>query len=122
METNKPNTFKKIKRNICLFCNKAYWVIKEFIKALSSKDSFFSKKRVESAVAFLIAQWGMVYYINTHITDLSMTDFILWVSVEFFVAGYIINKIEASKVNRFINKNNEQPSDSLDDNKEEHNH
>lgn len=116
MQTTNNKKWSKIKASITYFFTKIFWLIKELIKALSSKDSFFSKKRVESAVAFLIAQWGMVYYLNSHITTLSVTDFLMWVSVEFFVAGYIINKIEESKVNRFKNKHEDEENHSDADN------
>ena len=37
--------------------------ITELIRIYSHKPSFFSKKRIESGVAFMIAQWGMVFFV-----------------------------------------------------------
>jgi hypothetical protein len=37
--------------------------ITELIKIYSHKPSSLSKKRIESGVAFIIAQWGMVFYL-----------------------------------------------------------
>jgi hypothetical protein len=72
-------------------------VITELVKIYSSHDSFFSKKRVESGIAFAIAQWGMIYFLLEHHSRLTMGEFLLWAAAEFAVSGYIINKIESEK-------------------------
>lgn len=71
--------------------------IKELIKIYSSKDSYFSKKRIESGVAFLIAQWGMIFFLLEKHSTLTMGEFLLWAAAEFAVSGYIINKIQSEK-------------------------
>lgn len=76
---------------------KLIWLLKEFIKIYSSGSSFFSKKRVESGVAFIIAQAGMIFFLLQKYQTLSMGEFILWASVEFAISGYIVNKIEKAK-------------------------
>jgi hypothetical protein len=63
----------------------------------SASTSFFSKKRIESGVAFLIAQWGMIFFLLKKHSDLSMTDFVMWVAVEMAVAGYMIHQIQKEK-------------------------
>lgn len=73
------------------------WFVTEIMNIYSSKPSYFSKKRIESGLAFLIAQWGMVYFLITHLSTLSMGEFLLWASAEFAVSGYIINKIQSEK-------------------------
>ncbi len=73
------------------------WVIKELVKIYSPQDSFFSKKRIESGVAFLIAQWGMIFFLLEKHSTLSMGEFLLWAGAEFAVSGYIINKIQKEK-------------------------
>lgn len=73
------------------------WGIKELIKIYSPKPSYFSKKRIESGVAFLIAQWGMIFFLLQKYETLSMGEFILWAAAEFAVSGYIINKIQKEK-------------------------
>ena len=59
--------------------------------------SFFSKKRLESGVAFVIAQWGMIFFLLKKYPNLSMTDFVMWVSVEMIVAGYMVHQIQKEK-------------------------
>lgn len=73
------------------------WLIKEIMYIYSSKDSFFSKKRIESGVAFFIAQFGMVFFLSQKYESLSMGEFLLWAAAEFAVSGYIINKIQKEK-------------------------
>jgi hypothetical protein len=63
----------------------------------SSKSSYFSKKRLESGVAFIIAQWGMIFFILEKHSTLTMGEFLLWAAAEFAVSGYIINKIQKEK-------------------------
>ena len=73
------------------------WFISEIGKIYSSKDSYFSKKRIESGIAFATAQWGMIYFFLEKHKDLSMGEMLLWASAEFAVSGYIINKIQSEK-------------------------
>jgi hypothetical protein len=35
------------------------FLIKELVKLYSNEPSYFSKKRVESGIAFIVGQWGM---------------------------------------------------------------
>lgn len=73
------------------------WGIKELFKIYSNSNSFFSKKRVESGIAFLIAQFGMIFFLIQKYQGLSMGEFLLWAGAEFAVSGYIINKIQKEK-------------------------
>lgn len=73
------------------------WAITEVVKIYSSEVSFFSKKRIESGIAFIIAQWGMIFFLLEKHSSLSMGEFLLWAAAEFAVSGYIINKIEKEK-------------------------
>jgi hypothetical protein len=73
------------------------WVCKELMNVYSAKDSYFSKKRIESGVAFIIAQWGMIFFLLEKHSTLSMGEFLLWAGAEFAVSGYIINKIQSEK-------------------------
>jgi hypothetical protein len=63
----------------------------------STKKSFFSKKRIESGLSFIIAQWGMIFFLLQKYQSLTMGEFILWAAAEFAVSGYIINKIQKEK-------------------------
>jgi len=73
------------------------WLATEIMNMYSARDSFFSKKRIESGVAFGIAQWGMIYFLLEHHTTLSMGEFLLWASAEFAISGYMLSKIEKEK-------------------------
>lgn len=73
------------------------WGIKELLNIYSDKPSYFSKKRIESGIAFIIAQWGMIFFLLQKYSTLTMGEFILWAAAEFAVSGYIINKIQKEK-------------------------
>lgn len=76
------------------------WIIIEIIKIYSSEKSFFSKKRIESGFAFLVAQSGMIFFLLKTYHTLSMGEFMLWAAAEFAVSGYIVNKIQSEKRRR----------------------
>lgn len=88
------------------------WLIKEILGMYSSKPTFFSKKRVESGISFMIAQFGMVYFLITHIDGLTMGELLLWATTEFAVSGYIINEIQKEKklINFNSTEQNEDPN------------
>lgn len=73
------------------------WFLKEMMDIYSTRKSYFSKKRVESGLAFIIAQWGMIFFLLEKHSTLSMGEFLLWAAAEFAVSGYIINKIQKEK-------------------------
>jgi hypothetical protein len=73
------------------------WVIKEFAKLYSDEKSYFSKKRIESGIAFLVGQGGMIYFLLTNIDKLTTSDIALWAGVEFAIAGYIVSQIQKEK-------------------------
>lgn len=73
------------------------WFIKEIINLYSDKKSFFSKKRIESGIAFVIGQFGMVYFLTKNIELLTASDIVLWAGVEFAIAGYMVNSIQKEK-------------------------
>jgi hypothetical protein len=89
------------------------WGIKELINIYSSKTSYFSKKRIESGIAFLIAQWGMVYFLHQHHDKLTMGEFLLWAAAEFAVSGYMINQIQKEKKEKLESSSNENNSDVI---------
>ena len=73
------------------------FVIKEIIKIYSTKASYFSKKRLESGIAFVIAQWGMIYFLLEKHTIMTSSDLAIWAGIEFAVSGYIVNQIQKEK-------------------------
>lgn len=86
-----------ILKSLSKFWGKVKWGLKELILLYSSKKSFFSKKRIESGLAFVIAQWGMIFFLIKKIDSMDTYDIIMWASVEFLIAGYIISKIQNEK-------------------------
>lgn len=79
------------------FYSKIKWFISEVGKIYSNEKSFFSKKRIESGVAFMIGQWGMVYFLVNNITTMTTSDIAIWSGVQFALAGYMINQIQREK-------------------------
>jgi hypothetical protein len=76
---------------------KIKWAISEISKLYSDEKSYFSKKRVESGIGFIIAQWGMIYFLTKKIDVLSMSDLAVWAGIEFLVAGYTVTQIQSEK-------------------------
>ena len=73
------------------------WFIAEIMKMYSSQKSFFSKKRVESGVAFLIAQIGMIYFLVKKIDAMDVYELSMWAGIEFLIAGYTVTQIQKEK-------------------------
>lgn len=73
------------------------WFFTEMMNLWSDKPSFFSKKRVESSIAFIIAQTGMVIYLINRIDTMDIYEFLLWAGAEFLIAGYTISQIQKEK-------------------------
>lgn len=73
------------------------WFLKEVLNMYSPTKSFFSKKRLESGFAFIIGQWGMIFFLLKKYDKLSMTDFVMWVAVEMAIAGYMVHQIQKEK-------------------------
>jgi len=74
------------------------WFIKEIGNLYTGNDSYFSKKRVESGIAFVIGQWGMIYFMIQNISTMSTSDVVLWAGVEFAISGYMLNQIQKEKL------------------------
>ena len=71
--------------------------ITELVKMYSAKPSFFSKKRIESGIAFIFAQWGMMFFLFEKISVMTSSDLVIWAGIEFAVSGYILNQIQKEK-------------------------
>jgi hypothetical protein len=73
------------------------WLIKEFIAMYSNQDSYFSKKRFESSMAFLSAM-GLIlthaYYTRATITN---SEILADAALLFAIAGYTVNQIQKEK-------------------------
>ena len=73
------------------------WIIRELGKMYSATTSFFSKKRIESGIAFIIGQWGMIFFMLENHSSMSTSDLVLWTGVEFLIAGYTTHHIQKEK-------------------------
>ena len=73
------------------------WAIKEAVKVYSGVPSFFSKKRIESGVAFIMLQCGMAFYITHKIDVMDMYDMGMWAGIEGTISGYMLNQIQREK-------------------------
>lgn len=73
------------------------WLIKELINVYSNKKSFFSKKRIESGLSFMIGQFGMIYFLIQNHANMTSSDLAIWAGIEFAVSGYMLNQIQKEK-------------------------
>jgi hypothetical protein len=88
---------KQTKGNLFLGWENIKWLIREIGEMYSSRKSYFSKKRIESGMAFIVAQWGMVFFLLEKHASMTSSDLALWAGIEFAVSGYIINQIQKEK-------------------------
>jgi hypothetical protein len=84
------NFFTKIGKDIV-------WFFTEIMKMYSGQKSFFSKKRVESGLAFAIAQFGMVFFLMKKIDAMDVYELSIWAGMEFLIAGYTVSQIQKEK-------------------------
>ena len=76
---------------------KMSWLFREIVNMYTNKPSFFSKKRIESGLAFIIAQWGMIVYFLDHHKTMDMSSMLMWAAAEFTIAGWTISQIQKEK-------------------------
>jgi hypothetical protein len=88
-----------IKKKLFFGWTNIKWFITEIINLYTGKPSYFSKKRVESGIAFFICQWGMIYIVIENLSKMTTSDMVLWAGVEFAVSGYMVNQIQKEKKN-----------------------
>jgi len=74
------------------------WFVIEIAKMYSNETSYFSKKRVESGIAFVIAEWGAIFFLLKKWQLMTTQDFGIWIGLQLAVAGYIINQIQKEKI------------------------
>lgn len=77
--------------------SKIKWFFQEIMKMYSAEESYFSKKRVESGVAFLIAQFGMVFFLVKKLDTMDVYELSIWAGMEFLIAGYTVTQIQKEK-------------------------
>ena len=98
---------KAIKNWFVSLSNKIKWFYTEIMNMYSAHDSYFSKKRVESGVAFLIAQFGMIFFLVKKIDTMDVYELSIWAGMEFLIAGYTVNQIQKEKK---VKETEEDPS------------
>lgn len=76
------------------FLSKLKWGFNELVKMYSAEKSFFSKKRIESGIAFIFGQFGMMYFLFNKIGVMTTTDIVMWSAVEFSIAGWMVHQIQ----------------------------
>lgn len=74
------------------------WFIKEFVAMYSSKESYFSKKRFESSMAFLGGYWIILYHVWSCRLTISNSEILADAALLFGIAGYTVTQIEKNKV------------------------
>jgi hypothetical protein len=87
------------------------WLFNEILNIYSDRPSFFSKKRIESGIAFVISQWGMIFWLITKINVMGTSDFGIWAGMELAAAGYMITQIQKEKKSFNLEMNNVNPTD-----------
>jgi hypothetical protein len=80
------------------------WFFTEIMNLWSDKPSYFSKKRVESSIAFIIAQTGMIMYLVRRLYEMDIYEFLMWAGAEFLIAGYTISQIQREKKGKTPNE------------------
>lgn len=93
----RPPRRRRPEPNMFFGWNNTKWFIREFGKMYSGQNSYFSKKRIESGFSFVVGQAGMIMFLLFKYQDLTMSDFIMWASLEFAVGGYITWQIQRQK-------------------------
>lgn len=73
------------------------WTLRELRNLYSPTKSYFSKKRVESGLAYLIGQSGMVFFLVKKYEVMSVSDLIMWAGAEFLLSGYTVFQIQKEK-------------------------
>ncbi len=76
---------------------KIKWFFQEIMKMYSAEESYFSKKRVESGIAFLIAQFGMIFFLVKKLDTMDVYELSIWAGMEFLIAGYTVTQIQKEK-------------------------
>lgn len=95
--------------------NNIKWFIKEIGKIYSTEDSYFSKKRVESGIAFAIGQFGMIYFLIQSVDTMTMQDMLMWSGTEFLMAGYTVSQIQKEKKTKEVEPGTESGPEILND-------
>jgi len=79
--------------------NRMAWAVKELIKMYSANEkSYFGKKRIESGIAFVVAEHGAIFWLAKKYDVMTTMDFCAWLTIQLFIAGWYVNQIQKEKV------------------------
>ena len=73
------------------------WFIRNCVAVYSNVDSFFSKKRVESNIAFMTFMSGYIFYFIHKYNIMDVYDLLVWGTPLALIAGYQLNQIQKEK-------------------------
>jgi len=73
------------------------WIIQEIGKVMSGEPSFFSQKRVQQLLAFVIMEWGCIYWLIQKHAVMDTTDFCMWAAVNASITGYTLYHVQKEK-------------------------
>lgn len=74
------------------------WFIRELVKMYSDEPSYFSKKRIESGIAFLVFIAGAVFFLIKNYEKMTASDFAIWATPVCLISGYVISQIQKEKI------------------------
>lgn len=73
------------------------WHLKELDKMYSGEHSFYSKKRIESGIAFIVLQWGMVHWMILNVGKIPASEMAIWAGIEIGIITYQIHHTQKEK-------------------------
>lgn len=73
------------------------WTFRQFAAMYSNKNSYFSKKRFESSIAFLGAMFIIIGNVIYHRDTITNTEILADAALLFAIAGYTVNQIQKEK-------------------------
>jgi len=73
------------------------WLVKEFIAMYSNTNSYFSKKRFESSMAFLGAMGLILWHVYYSRATITNSEVLADAALLFAVAGYTVSHIQGEK-------------------------
>lgn len=82
------------------------WVIREFANMYSNKDSYFSKKRFESSIAFLSGVGIILCFIYSHRQTITNSEVLADAVILFGLAGYTVGLTQKEKKDNLLIQNN----------------
>ena len=95
------------------------WIIREFVAMYSNTDSYFSKKRFESSIAFLSGIGIILCNIYYHRTTITNSEVLANAVILFSIAGYTVSKIQSEKKDNLLPAKEDAPAIKEDFSKDE---